>query len=107
MGDNQVDLSKEIDIKDHLFTLDELCQKLSTDHERGITDTEADIRHKRDGPNAFSPPKVTPGWVLYLREMTTGFAIIIWLASIASFICFAIERLSQDVSHLSSKQHSQ
>ena len=95
---SNLDLAKEVTIKEHLFTLEELCQKIGTNLEKGISDAEADIRHKRDGPNAFTPPKMTPSWVLYIREMTTGFAIIIWLASIASFICYAIERLSQDVS---------
>jgi len=83
-----------------LFTIKELCDKLHTDIEKGITDAEAEIRHKRDGPNAFTPPKQTPGWVLYMREMTTGFAIIIWLASIASFICYGLELVPQDVSQL-------
>ena len=84
-------------IKEHLYSLEELCQQLSTNTEKGITDAEADIRHKRDGPNAFSPPKQTSAIILYIRELTTGFAIIIWLAAIASFICYGIERLSQDV----------
>ncbi len=86
-------------ITEHLLTFKELCEKLKTDTENGITDSEAEIRYKRDGPNAFSPPKLTPGWVLYLREMTTGFAIIIWLAAIASFIVYGINLQAQNVSY--------
>ncbi len=86
-------------ITEHLLTLKELCEKLKTDTENGITDAEAEIRYNRDGPNAFSPPKLTPGWILYLREMTTGFAIIIWLSAIASFIVYGISLQAQDVSY--------
>ena len=93
-----MDLTKEVNIIEHLYSLEELCQKLDTNLEKGLSQSEAEARHKKFGPNAFSPPKQTPGWVLYLREMTTGFAIIIWLASIASFICYALETLAQDVS---------
>jgi sodium/potassium-transporting ATPase subunit alpha len=92
-------LSKEVKITEHLLTLKELCEKLKTDTENGISDAEAEIRHKRDGPNAFTPPKLTPGWVLYLREMTTGFAIIIWLAAIASFVIYGINLDAENVSY--------
>jgi sodium/potassium-transporting ATPase subunit alpha len=92
-----MDLAKEIKITEHLLTLEELNAKLQTNNEVGITDSEADIRLKRDGPNAFTPPKQTPGWVLFMREMTTGFAIIIWLSALASFICYAIDETPQDV----------
>ncbi|CAG2175196.1 unnamed protein product, partial [Oppiella nova] len=94
-GGNELDLSKELTITEHMYTLEELADKLHTNIDSGITDTEAQIRHERDGPNAFSPPKLTPAWVLYLKEMTTGFAIIIWLASIASFICYGIDLVPQ------------
>ena len=99
-SENAMDLSKEVTITEHLYSLEELCQKLNTNLEKGLSQSEAETRHKRDGPNAFSPPKMTPGWILFLRELATGFAIIIWLAAIASFICYAIELLPQDVSHL-------
>jgi len=61
-------LAKDVKITEHLLSLDELCTKLQTNLETGISDNEADVRLKRDGPNAFTPPKQTPKWVLFIRE---------------------------------------
>lgn len=79
---NDLDLAKEVNIKEHLFTLAELEEKFQTNLQAGLTSSEAEIRLKRDGPNGFTPPKTTPAWVLLLKELTMGFAAIMWLAVI-------------------------
>ncbi|CAG2167384.1 unnamed protein product [Oppiella nova] len=86
-----IDLAKEVTIEEHLYTLNKLCQTLGTSCESGISDSEADVRLKRDGPNAFTPPKQTAWYILLGRQMTTAFAIILWIASIISFACYAID----------------
>ena len=78
--------------------VDEMCALLKTSVDNGISESEAAYRLKRDGPNAFTPPKQTPGYILYIREMTGGFALLLWFASIASFISFAIDKEMQDAS---------
>jgi sodium/potassium-transporting ATPase subunit alpha len=93
-----LDLTKDVKITEHLMSLTALSEKLKTNLENGLTENEATRRLKRDGPNAFTPPKQTPGWVLYIRELTAGFALLLWFASIASFIAYAIEKVDQDVS---------
>ena len=85
-------------IKEHLLSLEELSQKLNTNTEKGITESEAQIRYNRDGPNEFTRPKETSKIVLYFRELTTGFAIIMWLAALGSLICYFIEWVTTDVS---------
>ncbi len=67
-------MAKEVDITEHLLSSEELVAKFQTHLENGLSASEAEIRLKRDGPNAFSPPKVTPAWVLLLKELTLGFA---------------------------------
>lgn len=96
----ELNLAKEVNIKDHLLSLEELQQKYQTSLEDGLSSTEADIRLKRDGPNAFSPPKVTPAWVMLVKELVGGFAFLFWVAVVASIIIYFIEWLSQDVSLL-------
>ena len=97
---NDLDLAKEVNIKEHLYTTAELEQKLQTHLEDGLSSSEAAFRLKRDGPNAFSPPKVTPSWILLLKELTGGFAALFWAAVIASLIVYGFEQLPQDVSNL-------
>jgi sodium/potassium-transporting ATPase subunit alpha len=94
-----IDLAKDVKITEHLMSLSELSEKLKTNLENGLSEEEAAFRLKRDGLNAFTPPKQTPAWLLFLREMTGGFALLLWFASIASFISYAIERVDQDVSN--------
>ena len=69
----------------------EVCKRLKTSIENGLDENEAAIRLARDGLNAFTPPKQTAWWVLYLKEMTGGFALLLWFASIATFITYGIE----------------
>jgi sodium/potassium-transporting ATPase subunit alpha len=88
-----------VKITEHLLEIHEVCNKLKTNSETGLTESEAEFRLKRDGPNAFTPPKQTAWWILYLREMTGGFALLLWFASIASFVAYFIEKEPQDVSN--------
>jgi sodium/potassium-transporting ATPase subunit alpha len=44
----------------------------------------------RDGPNALSPPKTTPEWVKFCRQMFGGFAMLLWLGAILCFIAHGI-----------------
>jgi sodium/potassium-transporting ATPase subunit alpha len=91
-------LAKDVKITEHLLSINELCSKLQTNLETGLSESEAAFRLKRDGLNAFTPPKQTPKWLLFVREMTAGFASLLWFAAIASCIAYAIERVPQDVS---------
>ena len=70
----------------------EVCTHLKTSFDSGINEQEAAMRLARDGPNAFTPPKQTAWWILYIREMTGGFALLLWFASIASFISYGIQK---------------
>jgi len=86
-----------VNIKEHLMTFPELEEAFGTNLENGLSEAEAEFRLKRDGPNAFTPPKMTPAWVILLRELTLGFASIMWLAVVLSLIVYAIEQVPQDV----------
>lgn len=76
---NDLDLAKEVNIKEHLYTLPELEEHFQTNLLTGLSSSEAAHRLERDGPNAFSPPKVTPAWVMLLKELTGGFAALFWV----------------------------
>lgn len=80
------------------MTIGQVCAKYGTHMKLGLDEAEAEARLERDGPNCFTPPKEKPWYILFLREITGGFAILLWLAAVGSFVSFGIEHRMQDVS---------
>ena len=58
--------------------------------QQGLTNEKAAEILARDGPNALSPPKTTPEWVKFCRQMFGGFAMLLWLGAILCFIAHGI-----------------
>merc|ERR1719334_2203583 len=44
----------------------------------------------RDGPNALRPPKTTPEWVKFCKQLFGGFAMLLWIGAILCFIAHSI-----------------
>lgn len=84
------DLKKELDIDDHQVPIEELIRRYETDVKTGLSDARAAELLKRDGPNALSPPKTTPEWVKFCKQMFGGFALLLWIGAILCFIAHAI-----------------
>jgi magnesium-transporting ATPase (P-type) len=57
---------------------------------QGLTDLKAQEILSRDGPNALSPPKTTPEWVKFCKQMFGGFALLLWIGAILCFIAHGI-----------------
>ena len=55
----------------------------------------AEILH-RDGPNALSPPKRTPEWVKFSRNLFGGFAMLLWVGAFLCFLAYSIQATSFD-----------
>lgn len=86
---------------DHKIPLDELCRRHNTNIEmvrtlvafssyfavsKGMTPHMAAEVLKRDGPNAITPPKVTPEWLRFAQNMFGWFNVLLWMGSI---LCLA------------------
>ncbi|XP_066600412.1 sodium/potassium-transporting ATPase subunit alpha-like [Prorops nasuta] len=84
------DLHQELDTYDHVIPLKMLCQKLQTDLENGLTEEKALKNLTRDGPNALSPPKVTPEYIKLLKCMFSGFASLLWVCAILCFVLYGV-----------------
>lgn len=80
------------------MTIGQVCAKYGTHLKQGLSKVKAEERLERDGPNTFTPPKDKPWYILFLKEITGGFALLLWLAAIGSFVSFGIEHKRQDVS---------
>lgn len=46
---------------------------------------------ERDGPNQLTPPKTTPEWVKFCKQMFGGFSILLWIGAILCFIAYSIQ----------------
>ncbi|XP_035209918.1 sodium/potassium-transporting ATPase subunit alpha-like isoform X1 [Stegodyphus dumicola] len=85
------DLKQEVDMDEHKITLQELYTRLGTDPEKGLTQAQARNIYERDGPNSLSPPKKTPEWVKFCKNLFGGFALLLWIGAILCFIAYSIQ----------------
>ena len=58
---------------------------------QGLTSERAKEILLRDGPNQLTPPKTTPEWVKFFRNLFGGFSLLLWVGSILCFIAYSIE----------------
>ena len=61
-----------------------------TDLETGLTMARHAEVMARDGPNALRPPKQTPEWVKFCKQLFGGFAMLLWIGAILCFIAHSI-----------------
>ena len=80
----------------HKIPLADLEQLLGTDFQNGLSTEEAARRLESGGPNVLTPPKKTPEWIKFSKTMFSGFAALLWMASILCFIAYAVARASSD-----------
>jgi len=85
------ELKKEVSIDDHKITLDELMARYKSDPEKGLSQAQAKAILERDGPNALTPPKKTPEWVKFCRQLFGGFALLLWIGAILCFLAYSIQ----------------
>ncbi len=48
----------------------------------------------RDGPNALTPPKQTPEWIKFCKQLFGGFALLLWIGAILCFLAYGIQASS-------------
>lgn len=113
--ENLDDLKQELDIDYHKISGEELYQRFSTHPEnvmketifclleniqidvffcfcfQGLSHAKAKENLERDGPNALTPPKTTPEWVKFCKNLFGGFALLLWIGAILCFIAYSIQ----------------
>jgi hypothetical protein len=57
---------------------------------QGLTHAKAKENLERDGPNALTPPRQTPEWVKFCKNLFGGFALLLWIGAILCFIAYSI-----------------
>ncbi|EZA51212.1 Sodium/potassium-transporting ATPase subunit alpha [Ooceraea biroi] len=95
-GDNLDDLKQELDIDFHKISPEELYQRFQTHPENGLSHAKAKENLERDGPNALTPPKQTPEWVKFCKNLFGGFALLLWIGAILCFIAYSIQATTSE-----------
>jgi len=85
------DLKKELEMTEHKCTLEELAVQLGSNFTKGLTAKQAADYLARDGPNALTPPKTTPEWIKFCKNLFGGFSTLLWIGSILCFFSYALE----------------
>ncbi|XP_056400075.1 potassium-transporting ATPase alpha chain 1 isoform X1 [Hyla sarda] len=84
-------MKKEMDINDHELTIEELELKYQTSISRGMKTSYAGEILIRDGPNELKPPKGTPEYVKFARQLAGGLQCLMWVAAVICLIAFGIQ----------------
>lgn len=58
---------------------------------QGLSSRLAEQILERDGPNELKPPKGTPEYVKFARQLAGGLQCLMWVAAVICFIAFGIE----------------
>jgi len=90
------DLRKEVEMTEHSDSIDKVCAQYQTSVDRGLTDSAVEERIKRDGYNELTPPKTTPEWIKFCRNLFGGFATLLWIGAFLCFLAYGIECYSND-----------
>jgi len=84
-------LKKELELDEHIVSLDVLYKRYGTDIDRGLTSAQAAEGLIKHGPNALTPPPTTPEWVKFCQNMFSGFAMLLWFGATLCFIAYGIQ----------------
>jgi len=90
------DLKKESTIDEHKIPLEELVSRFNSDLVKGLSDEQVKIAFDRDGPNCLSPPKTTPEWVKFCKNLFGGFALLLWSGAFLCFLAYGITEATYD-----------
>uniref|UniRef100_A0A914HS84 Sodium/potassium-transporting ATPase subunit alpha n=1 Tax=Globodera rostochiensis TaxID=31243 RepID=A0A914HS84_GLORO len=88
------ELKKEMKMDEHRIPLSDLCDLYETDLEKGMTSTHADFVLARDGPNALSPPRTTPEWIKFCKNLFGGFALLLWVGAVLCYVAYSVDAIT-------------
>ncbi|VDM47912.1 unnamed protein product [Toxocara canis] len=63
---------------------------------QGLTSTKAAQVLARDGPNALSPPKTTPEWVKFCKNLFGGFALLLWIGAFLCYVAYSVDYFTME-----------
>lgn len=85
------ELKKEVNIDDHMISIEELCERYATDCKRGLRQEQVAESLERYGPNTLTPPKQESEWKKFCGQLFGGFSLLLWIGAILCFIVYGIQ----------------
>lgn len=93
------ELKKEVHLDDHKLSLEELSRKYQVDLSKGLTKAQAAQILEKYGPNALTPPRTTPKWVKFCRQLFGGFSILLWIGAVLCFLAYWVQTVMGKKAH--------
>ncbi|VDK68668.1 unnamed protein product, partial [Cylicostephanus goldi] len=62
----------------------------------GLTKAKAAEVLARDGPNALSPPKTTPEWIKFCKNLFGGFALLLWVGAFLCYVAYSVDYFTME-----------
>jgi sodium/potassium-transporting ATPase subunit alpha len=90
------DLKREVEMDEHKIPMEALVQRYGTSTTVGLTTQRAKEILERDGRNELTPPKMTPEWIKFCKQLFGGFSMLLWLGAILCYLAYAIQASSYD-----------
>jgi sodium/potassium-transporting ATPase subunit alpha len=85
------DLKKEVEMDEHQIPIADLEARLGTNVQTGLTAAAAKQLLEQNGYNELTPPKTTPEWIKFCRNLFGGFSTLLWVGSILCFFAYGME----------------
>ena len=85
-------LKRNVVVTAHLEDLNELLGRLGVNPATGLTSRDAERLLKDHGTNVLTPPKSTPTWIKFLKELTGFFSLLLWAGAGLCFVGYTIDR---------------
>merc|ERR1712170_251726 len=76
------------------ITVEELCARRQTHPQNGLTSTKAKEYLEKEGYNELTPPKTTPEWIKFCKQLFGGFSTLLWIGAILCFVAYFLESRS-------------
>jgi len=86
--------------RDQIWPLDVLEEKLGTKFATGLTNAQVDEKRRMHGWNSLTEKDKVHPCILFLKEQTGFFSLLLWFGSFLCFIAFAIQEDKSDESNL-------
>lgn len=85
------ELKKEVNIDDHMISIEELCERYSTHTKLGLKCEQVAVSLEKFGPNTLTPPKTESEWKKFCVQLFGGFSLLLWIGAILCFIAYGIQ----------------
>ena len=86
------DLKRNVEVTAHKEDLEDLLERLGVNQHTGLELESAKLLLDELGQNLLTPPKQTPAWVKFLKELTGFFSLLLWGGALLCFIGYSIDK---------------